>query len=155
MRVYTPPQALATKARNEFSAAWCAPANCCRRGPGTQPRGPFPGPSGGPLQGFSTDRTAAGTREPEPRTTGRERRLPYPSGVAGHAAGVRVPGQAGALRTRPLLRARGPGSSACPGTAAPGCSCLHWAVCFWDFSNADGVRGPLSRGTVIPLEAGL
>ena len=46
-------------------------------------------------------------------------------------------------------------SELCPGTAAPGCSCLHWAVCFWDFSNADVVRGPLSRGTMIPLEAGL
>lgn len=46
-------------------------------------------------------------------------------------------------------------SELCPGTAALSFSCLHWAVCFWDFSNADVVRGPLSRGTMIPLEAGL
>lgn len=63
---------------------------------------------------------------------------------------VRAP----ALRMRPLLRGRRT-CELCPGTAAPGCSCLHWAVCFWDFSNADVVRGPLSRGTMIPLEAGL
>lgn len=75
---------------------------------------------------------------------GGERRLPYPIGVAGHAVGVLVPAPVRALRTRLPLRPGGLG--AVPGTAAENCSCLHWAVCFWDFSNADVVRGPLSPG---------
>lgn len=84
----------------------------------------------------------------------RERRLPYPIGAAGHAAGVWAPGAAPGAADAASAAGRRT-CELCSGPAAPGCSCLHWAVCFWDFSNADVVRGPLSRGTMIPLEAGL
>lgn len=129
-------------------------------GTGRQPNpGHFSGCCGGPFARFAltarySHRAAAVTREPQPWSTRRQGRLPYPvGGVAAHAAASGCLAPARALRTRPRLRSGDLGAE--PGTAAPDCACLRWAVCFWDVSKADGVRGPLSRGTVIPLEAGL
>lgn len=65
-------------------------------------------------------------------------------GVAAHAAASGCLAPARALRTEPGLRAGDLGAE--PGTAAPDCACLRWAVCFWDFSKADGVRGPAIPG---------
>lgn len=108
----------------------------------------FSGCCGGPFARVcpSLHRAAAVTREPQPWSTRREGRLPYPIGVAAHAAAAasRCLAPARALRTRPRLWPGDLGAE--PGTATPDCACLRWAVCFWDFSKADGVRGPLSPG---------
>lgn len=114
----------------------------------------FPAAAEAPLQCLPRLRRAAPvTREPRPWSTRKEGCMPYQIRVAAHAAASGCLSPARALRAQPRLPAGDLGAE--PGIVAPDCACLCWAVCFWDFSKADGVRGPLSRGTVIPLEAGL
>lgn len=142
------------KISSAFVSLELGPAEGTGRQPSQRLFSPLTAAAEGPLQGLSR----CNVQSPGPWSPSHgaraERAPSLPDRRSGSCCSdVRCLAPARALQTRPRLRAGDLGAE--PGTAAPDGACLRWAVCFWDFSKADGVRGPLSRGTVIPLEAGL
>lgn len=119
-------------------------------GTGRQPNpGRFSGCCRGPFAGFAPAACTVQppvTREPQ-AVEHAQRGVAYPTGSAWRLM-LRRPGASLQPGRCGHSLGCGPGTwELSPALPAPDCACLRWTVCFWDFSKADGVRGPpLSPG---------